>query len=280
MFLKVFFYICVLRWLTNFEKCFTLFFMDKFTNPLPIPKFRATNAMWNHLKLNAPWSVGYVSMLIERESFTGKEDWEAYYYQSGEQRNKLLVQKNYDFQALLNEPLLKLTHPDKIKRLPKDLKNLNLHYGRTPDQLAQKGLILYEYMGKTRWELTLEECVACVRFRVVCETWNGIIIRERRAITFLKKHFPQVEFRKTDGDFDHRYAVDYELFKNGQLVCGIQVKPKSYLYHNVYINAARRANQRKNEQYRQQFCKPVFDVVFDWDRVVNEAVIGDIRVCL
>lgn len=250
--------------------------MNQFTNPLPSHKFRATNQLWNELKLNDPWSVGYVSMLIESEPFKNKEDWEAFYYASGEKRNTHLAQKNYDLQAFFNEPLRKLTDPFKIKKLPTELKNLNFHYGRTPEQLARKGLLLYEYMGNNHWALTVEECVACVRFRVICETWNGIIIRERRAIGFFKKTFPELQFRKTAGDFDHRYAVDYEIFKNGKLVCGIQIKPKSYLYRNPYINAARRANQYKNEQYLQKFGKPVFDVIFGWHTLENEEVLLDI----
>ena len=39
--------------------------MDEFVLKIDENKFRSTNDTWNRLMLNDPWSVGYVSTLIE-----------------------------------------------------------------------------------------------------------------------------------------------------------------------------------------------------------------------
>ena len=64
--------------------------MDEFVLSIDKEKFRSTNAEWNNLMLNAPWSVGYVSTLIELHSWHSKEEWERFYYESGEKRDSLL----------------------------------------------------------------------------------------------------------------------------------------------------------------------------------------------
>lgn len=47
-----------------------------FILPIDAEKFRSTNDMWNKLMLNDPWSVGYVSSLIETKEWQTKEEWE------------------------------------------------------------------------------------------------------------------------------------------------------------------------------------------------------------
>lgn len=75
--------------------------MDEFILPIDIEKFRSTNAMWNNLMLNDPWSVGYVSTLIELQEWKSKEEWEAkaYYYTKHRRkpinRNFRLCQNNF-----------------------------------------------------------------------------------------------------------------------------------------------------------------------------------------
>ena len=93
--------------------------------------------------------------------------------------------------------------------------------------------------GKT--DITAEECIECVRFRTICETWNGIVIRERNTVTILKVvSFRHADFVKVDGAFDHLYAVDYEIFLRGKPVCGVQIKPQSYTYETSYITKQQR----------------------------------------
>jgi len=252
--------------------------LNEFINILNQQKFRATNAYWNYLCLNAPWSVGYVSTLIELVSFETKEAWENFYYQSGIKRNDIIAKQFLEKTEVLNHHTLKKVDPIKIQQLSWEQKNLNFQYGRTKEQLAEKGKILFDFTSQKGVAISLVECIECVRFRTVCETWNGIIIRERNTIQKLKETFPNVEFCKTSGEFDHQYAVDYELKINGNLICGIQIKPKSYTYKTPYLNKARVANNKKNATYKTQFGKVVFDVIARANGIIlNKEVLPEIQ---
>ena len=116
-------------------------------------------------------------------------------------------------------------------------------------------------MCNNGYALTLEECEECVRFRVVCETWNGIILRENNTVGVLSAKFPMLSFEKTSGDIDHTYAVDFEVLRSGTLLCGIQIEPQSYTWNAPYIAKARTANIAKNATYTQLKGVPVFNVI-------------------
>ncbi|MEP7233474.1 MAG: hypothetical protein ABI691_24660 [Ginsengibacter sp.] len=235
--------------------------MDEFTLEIDEAKFRKTNGLWNELCLNDPWSVGYVSTLIESQAFTTKEKWEDFYYKSGQER-EFKIQSLSDLeQRMVNDYSLKRTNLQQIQRLEWPVKNLNFQFGRTKEQLYEKGRILHTHASQRGIDILVEECIECVRFRVICETWNGIIIRERNTIKKLKEIFPALDFIKTNGEFDHKYAVDYELSDKGNILCGIQIKPQTYTFNMPYIVKARNANVHKNRGYFERFQRPVFDVI-------------------
>lgn len=251
--------------------------MDEFLLTIDEVKFRNTNAAWNKLCLNDPWSVGYVSTLVEAHLFNAKEEWEDFYYQSGQKRQELVNSLNNQLQRLLNDHILRHTDSQQILSIDGQLKNLNFYYGRTKDQLREKGIILYEAVSNRGIKISQEECIECVRFRTICETWNGIIIRERNTISYLKKIIPGIEFLKTEGAFDHKYAVDYELSTNGNVFCAIQIKPKSYTYNTAYITKARESNARKNQFYFEKYHKPVINIISRSNGgIENEEVIRQI----
>lgn len=251
--------------------------MDEFTNPVPPALFRATNGPWNSLRLNAPWSVGYVASLIESRPFAAKEEWVNFYYESGAERLRRLAALPEADRLVLTDFRLALTDPTRIRCLPAALKTLNFDYGRTRDELAEKARVLGEHTPHA--ELSLPDAVACVRFRVVGETWNGVVLRERATVAALQHLLPGLRFEKTPGDFDHRYAVDYQLFREGALLGGIQIKPGSYAASNApYLVAARRANRAKNEAYRRAWGVPVFDVLARTNgQILNPAVLDRLR---
>ena len=231
--------------------------MNEFVLGIDRDKFSSTNSMWNKLMLNDPWSVGYVSTLIELQAWQSKEDWEEFYYRSGEQRQALLG-NNRD---LLDNFSLIRTDRAAVNKLPWDVKNLNTQYGRTREELKRKAEVLYTAVRNNGHELTLEECEECVRFRVICETWNGIILRENNTIRVLTARFPMLSLEKTSGEVDHTYAVDFEVFRAGSLICGIQIKPQSYTWNAPYIVKARTANKAKNAAYTKLKGVPVFDII-------------------
>jgi hypothetical protein len=235
--------------------------VTEFSLQIDEAKFRRTNGPWNDLCLNDPWSVGYVSTLIETRIFLYKEEWEQFYYDSGKERESKVQLLPSQEKSLLNDHTLKRIDPQQIERIKWDLKNLNFQFGRTQQQFAEKGIILHEYVKQNGRDITVEECTECVRYRTICETWNGIIIREQNTIKKLQAIFPLLEFEKTTGDFDYKYAVDYEIKENGKLICGIQVKPKTYTYNTPYIQKAKSANTRKNQAYFDAFQKHVVYII-------------------
>ncbi|MEP7170032.1 MAG: hypothetical protein ABI855_11730, partial [Bacteroidota bacterium] len=175
--------------------------MDEFVNKLGMAKFESTNGIWNQLMLNDPWSVGYVTTLIESKIFKSKEEWEDFYYSSGEERNQLLSKlSKEDIDMLNNEQLVRINKP-KIESMGWNLKNLNYQYGRTKEQITVKGKILFNVAMKSGNDILENECVEAVRFRTICQTWNGVVIREKRTITVLKQLFPSITFEKTNGEF-------------------------------------------------------------------------------
>src|SRR5690606_4374075 len=235
----------------------------EYTLTIDAEKFRSTNAPWNNLMLNDPWSVGYVTTLIELVPFEKKEDWESFYYESGQKRELEIAKLTPDIQNIVNDEALIRVNKNALNQLSWDLKNLNTQYGRTKERLQKKGLILFDEVKNNGLGLTLEDCIECVRYRVICETWNGVIVRERNTVQNLQKQFPNTEFRKVSGEMDHTFAVDYELYKNGVLTSAIQIKPQSYTWNAPYIQKARNANKHKNQEYLKKFGVQVYDVISD-----------------
>ncbi|WP_375181429.1 hypothetical protein [Chryseobacterium sp.] len=245
---------------------------------IPLEKFRSTNAVWNELMLNDPWSVGYVTTLIELVPFEKKEDWENYYYNSGASRDELIDKLNANEKSVLNNESLVRTNKTQVDNLDWNLKNLNTQYGRTINQLRHKSEILFESVKNNGLNLTLNDCFECVRFRVICETWNGVIVRERNTIKKLQTLFPNLNFKKVSGEMDHTFAVDYEVLKDGVLISAIQIKPPSYFWNAPYIRNARNANKYKNEKYQKQFNVTVFDVISDsTGNIRNQEILKELQ---
>jgi len=233
---------------------------DTFILLIDKAKFRSTNGIWNQWRLNDPWSVGYVSNLIERKSFHRKEDWEDFYYDSGLKRYQQLLKLAPETRNLLNDFLLKKQNPARVKTIPQNLIVLNTNYGRTKNDLMLKAKVLCK---ETNLSLSLDECFSCVRFRTICETWNGIILCEKNTIKNMQTRFPQIIFRKVEGERDYAYAIDYELFYEENLLGAIQIKPKSYLGNAPYIRKAKWANEQKHQKYNRDFGKNVRFVIAD-----------------
>lgn len=247
-----------------------------FILPIDAEKFRSTNDMWNKLMLNDPWSVGYVSSLIETKEWQTKEEWENFYYNSGEERKRKL--ESCSNKTILDDFSLPLHNKNIIYTLSWNDRNLNTQYGRTKDDLMARANSLYDKVKNNGYGLTLSDCFECVRIRTICETWNGIVVRENNTILALKKQFPQIEFRKTDGNIDHAFAVDYELFENNVLICGIQIKPKSYLGNAPYLRTARYANQNKYAAYKKLHNVDVLTVISKTNgEIQNKEIIDTIK---
>lgn len=228
--------------------------MDIFINEIPKEKFSSTNELWNKLGLNKAWSVGYATTLIKQKKFKNKEEWYSYYFQSGEDRLKEINQLDKEKIDLLNS---------KSQSTDKELNKLNFNYGRTKQEIAQKGVILYNAILKegNPHGLTENECKYIAYYRVVCETWNGVIGRETATKENVIKHFNQkgyeISFIDTSGAFDYAYGVDFEVYYEGSIVCGLQIKPESYKSNKSYLEIAKKINENKNAKYKAKFGRNV-----------------------
>ncbi|WP_162051457.1 hypothetical protein [Pontibacter pamirensis] len=250
----------------------------EFVLPIDAAKFRSTSDAWNELMLGDPWSVGHLTTLIELKTFKLKEDWENFYYQSGEERERLLLRWDAPTQAMLQNESLIRTDRDFVHGLSWNLKNLNTQFGRTRERLYLKGETLYNYVRGKGYGLSVEECFECVRFRVVCETWNRVVERERNTIKKLQAMFPHTVFQEVPGEVYHIYAIDYEAYVDGKLRYALQVKPESYTGNTTYLSNARQANSRKNQLYVARFGAPVYEIISDNEgNILHTDVLKDLE---
>ncbi|HBF9450537.1 TPA: MjaI family restriction endonuclease [Clostridioides difficile] len=232
--------------------------LDLFKNPIDKKKFDSTNEIWNKMHFNSPVKIGYTSKLVKEKKFSDKLDWANFYFESGEKRKELLKLNPYD-------------------------KNINLNYGRTKKEIAKIGCYLYKHLLETGnpLKLTKEECMLTAYFRIIGETWNGIIWRESNTKDVLSKKITnlgyEVSLIDTPSDFDVLFAVDYEIYFKGSIVCGIQIKPKSYSTNNSYLNKTIKLNEEKNQKYKKRFNRDVYYVYAETSGIIlNENVIPKI----
>lgn len=246
--------------------------MEEFIRPFDYRRMESTNDMWNQLNLNSKWSIGCVSELIQKKNWSSKEEWENFYYKSGEERNGLIG----DNGAILNN--FRMSYSQHNSQ-PSPLKAINYYHGRTKEDLMERAKVLYEAVKNNGHNLSLEECYECVRFRTICQTWNGIVVAETRCISILQKTFPNLKFEKAKGDIDYDYEVDYEVYsKDGKLLLGLQIKPSSYFGYSQYLISARAINENKFKAYREAKGVDVLIVIYNpkvYSYIVNLKEIKD-----
>lgn len=250
--------------------------MDVFENKVNEEKFRSTNKLWNDLGLAQSWNVGFVSQIIKSKKFKNKDEWYDYYFKSGQERlnlisklpeqeqNKLLFGKRYDYTG---------SNID-----------LNLYYGRTKEEICEKGRLLYDELVRNGNSLKIKlwECQFMAFFRIVCETWNGVIIRENNTKEKIEEYFfnsgKYISLIDTSGKFDAGYAVDFELYYEGNIYCGLQIKPKTYENKEIsYIKDAHNLNVIKNQKYETKYNRKVFYIYSSQNGYIyNNDILGDI----
>ena len=240
--------------------------MDLFKNEVNNIKFKSTNSIWNELHLNSPWLIGYVSEIIKQKKFKSKEEWKEFYFNSGQERKKIINSLHKSEQDILNGKYLKSSF---------EKKHINLYMGRTKIEIGKLGSELYRKLEENGNELNIteRECQFIAYFRVVCETWNGVVFREAKTKATILEHFrkanKQILLIDTFGDFDTKYAVDFELYHDGKIVCGLQIKPNSYKHcKNIHVEAFN-LNKKKNEDYTNKYNRPVFYIYSNTDGYIS-----------
>lgn len=214
------------------------------------------NVVSNDMKIFSPWSVGYVSQLITQESFDDFDEWSEWYYRSGEERKKKISQLDSHYRVkLLQYDLPK----SEIQALPQEIRELNYNYGRTREELIQIAMCLYA-VGLERKCISSGDLPYAMNvpvIRILQDTWTGIMERERNTVATLKRAYKHIDFVELKGEKDMRYGVDYEVFHDGQLICGLQIKPESYRSNSYAVRRAKRTDELKYADYKREFGVPV-----------------------
>lgn len=198
-------------------------------------EFKNTNYLWNKLELNSRNSVGCLMHLIKQSHATTKEEWEKYYFKTGEERKKIHINN-------LNQ-----------------LSIINAEYGRTIDDLEEISIIFNKEL-----HLDLNLVFNFVYIRVIDETWIGYE-REKKAFEILSDK-TDLTIKTVSYQDDIRYAVDFEVYKNGKLILAIQLKSSNYKHTRKYVHEM---NIRKNKEYSLKNHVAVIYLYIDNNKIVN-----------
>jgi len=121
--------------------------------------------------------------------------------------------------------------------------------------------------------LSLDVCFDYVKFRVLGQTWNGML-NEINLILELKDEFPNIDFKKADYDLDENYFTDWEAYSNNKLFLGLQIKPITYMYMNTpYQNQAKLNHERQRTNYKEKFKVPHFLIYYENDKLHDKQMI-------
>jgi hypothetical protein len=129
--------------------------------------------------------------------------------------------------------------------------------------------------------LDIDTCFNYTKFRVLGQTWNGML-NEIDLINVLRKEFPNIEFRKTDYDLDENYFTDWELYSNGKLILGLQIKPITYMLMNTpYQMQAKLNHEEQMKRYRDKYRVPHFLIYYENNSIYEkEKVLEKINILL
>lgn len=217
-------------------------------------KFKSTNKIWNDLKLNQSWSIGYLTTLFKKQNFINIADWEIFYYKSGEERlmkiNKLPPHKQNLLKRITFVPNMK-----EMSYLTKQEISLNKYYGRTETELIEIGKYMHKEICKRGNPLSirLDECIDFVKIRVIDEISMGIE-RELNTIKELERIFPNLRFKQVPVEIDSKYAIDCEVYNQNDRILALQIKSNAYKINNSDIlNDTKKFNEEKNTNYKSKY---------------------------
>lgn len=190
--------------------------------------FRNSNKLWNDLKLNSKKSIGCLMFLIKECKAQSFEEWESYYFESGEKRKCSYIQNKNTY---FNE------------------------YGRTKEEL-------FEIANKFSQKLNMPVDIVYnyVYIRVIDETWIGY---KRELIAYniisdkcFNNSTESYIFSVSNVDYykDIDYAVDFEIFKNQELIMAIQLKSTKYMNSDLLaVDEIKSINKEKNKRYTKTY---------------------------
>ena len=243
--------------------------------------FAMTNKSWNIAKLNQTFVIGSLSNLFRASNARTMDDWENWYYQSGEERKQKLralpahkraILENFNLPYEKGYALIHTLSEEELK--------INTHYGRTKEDLRQIASTFKKHLHKDiRFKhLKFDTIYDFVLLRVLDETFIGFM-REYNTIKQLRKDFPQFTFHEVSSELDAKYAIDCEAYIGEELQFAIQIKSSKYYDADKgFLTAVKKMNHNKNKMYTDEFGVPVYYVFSnEQGRIHNSDICDEIK---
>lgn len=138
------------------------------------------------------------------------------------------------------------------------------HQSKEPLQIASNQIA-------DKYNIDLIVAKQYVHYRVIGQTWNGMIIEEN-VIRELEEVFLNIMFLKTPYEIDEQYFTDWEAYslknRKKSLLFGIQIKPLSYEKMNTpYQLKAKENHEQQAKAYKEKFNAPHVIVYYDDKRI-------------
>jgi len=209
--------------------------------------FKITYGTWNQYCLNARESIGYSMKLIRECHPNEPSEWEKFYLKSGEEGKAA-----------------KDALPDTLSVTEREMneKVINANHGKTLDELEDLARVFESKLAGNGITVTHEEAFNFVFIRACDEAFIGYS-RELAAENKLTQYCEEngLNWKTTDAHVDVKQGVDYEIYKDDTLVCGVQVKGSSYkggLSESKDFRAVDARMRRLMASYSREKDAPVF----------------------
>lgn len=185
--------------------------------------YKKTNGAWNQSGVNNPKNVGYVIEHITECNPENYKEWEDYFFE-------------------------KVTNKEKIKGFSTIFRNAIFS-----DAELMK---FFDYSS-----LDEKEFCKMVECRLIYETWLGYFAEQEACRTFLgllEKDGYHTTTRHMSPCDDNKYAVDFLLYDDETLVCGLQIKPHTYYKSDLpIVKDTIKTNEKKNTMFVEKYRVPV-----------------------
>lgn len=217
--------------------------------------FQESNAIWNQQSFNSIYVVGEIMKLIRKFQPANEKEFEDLYYRSGNERLQCLL----DMDPIRREKCNNIVFlKDSNGELSKKEKYIQMEFGRDSQFIRN----LAKEFGKA-CQISTDRALTYVKKRLFHETYLGWA-NEMKAITILNSKLPEYSIEFADDALDAAFAVDLVIKKQGEVIAGVQVKPKTYaMYKNEVSKNTSSLNKNKNLNFSRQNKKSVLWFYYD-----------------
>lgn len=228
--------------------------MDTRSDPL----YKSTIGVWNDCHFNSRTSIGYSMKLIKECRPRTPQDWETYYLKSGEE-GKRSIQNIPNNTSKKTQSLL--------------AKDINANHGKTAEDLEEIAKRFRGALASAGINVSPEQAFNYTYIRAIDEAWIGYkreMTAERALARFCRDNSLTLSSSSTHTDL--KRGVDYEIYQNGKLVCGVQVKGSAYKTAVKESAACRKLDANLSKmigKYKTEKQVPVFFMFVERNRNIE-----------